>query len=126
MRFLLDTTFAIDFLRGDTDAVDRFAAIFEAGDVPCVNEVVLCELAVVIGPAELAGFGAFVRAVSFVQPGPDAAIIAGEWRSRARERGRVLSISDALIAAAAQGLDAPVMTRSRRGFELTPAVVSTY
>ena len=68
---------------------------------------------------------ALMAAVEFVQPGPDAAERAGRWRQEARRRGRVLSLSDALIAAAAEG-DATVLTRNLRDFDLTPVRVETY
>ena len=126
MRYLLDTTFAIDYLRNDAACVARFARLFEEGDEPYVNEVVLCELAVGGGPTDDPKFLAFVRAVSFVQPGPDIALQAGVWRRDARRRGRTLSLSDSLIAAAAHGLSAPVLTRNVRDFLLAPIQVEMY
>lgn len=126
MRYLLDTTFAIDYLRDDPACVSRFARFFEEGDEPYVNEVVLCELAVGAPATDDPRFLAFVRAVSFVQPGPDAALQVGVWRRDARRRGRTLSLSDALIAAAADGLGAPVLTRNGRDFLLAPIRVETY
>ena len=67
-----------------------------------------------------------VRAVSFVQPGPEHALQAGVWRRHARRKGRTLSLSDALIAAAADGLGAVVLTRNLRDFALTPVVARAY
>jgi predicted nucleic acid-binding protein len=126
VRYLLDTTFGIDFLRGDAAAVDRFEQLFEQGDEPYVNDVVLCELAVGSRAVDDPVFEAFIRAIAFVQPGPDAALSAGSWRAEARRRGLTLSLSDALIAAAAMSLEATVLTRNLRDFGLTPATVSAY
>ncbi len=126
MRYLLDTSFAIDFLRGEPAALQRFARLFEDGDEPYMNDVVLCELAVGQRRTDDPSFVAFVRAVSFVQPGPDAAIQAGVWRRVARQGGRTLNLADALIAAAADGLGAPVLTRNERDFALTPVRVEGY
>ena len=126
MRYMLDTTFAIDYLRADPASVARFARLFEDGDEPYVNEVVLCELSVGVPATDDPAFIAFVRAVSFVQPGPEAALQAGVWRRNARRRGRTLSLSDALIAAAAHGLGATVLTRNGRDFELAPVTVNAY
>lgn len=126
MRYMLDTTFAVDYLRDDPDCVARFARLFEDGDEPYVNEVVLCELAVGVRATDDPRFLAFVRAVSFVQPGPDVALQAGVWRREARRRGRTLSLSDSLIAAAADGLGGPVLTRNGRDFLLAPIRVETY
>jgi len=126
MRYVLDTSFAIDYLRGDPLCIARFAQFFEDGDEPYVNEVILCELAVGMPATDDPLFVAFVRAVSYLQPGPDAAIQAGIWRRDARRRGRTLSLSDALIAAAADSLGGRVVTRNVRDFALTPVPIGTY
>ncbi len=126
MRYMLDTSFVIDLLRGDRAATDRFAQLFEDGDEPYVNEVVLCELAVGLVSTADPGFQAFVRAAAFVQPPPEAAIEAGVWRRAARKRGRTLNLADALIAAASASLGATLITRNRRDFELTPVAVVAY
>lgn len=123
---MLDTNFVIDLLRGDRAASDRFGRLFEDGDEPYVNEVVLCELAVGLPSAGDPAFRAFVRAAAFVQPPPEAAIDAGTWRRAARDQGRTLNLADALIAAASVSLGATLITRDRRDFELTPVVMETY
>jgi len=126
LRYLLDTSFAIDYLRGTSAATRRFASVFADGDDPYVNEVVLSELAVGVDGADDPAFAAFVRALSFVQPPPEAAIRAGQWRRAASRQGRTLDLADALIAAAADALDAPILTRNRRDFALTPVEIEDY
>lgn len=126
MRYLLDTTFAIDYLRGNDAAISRFARFFEDGDEPYVNDVVLCELAVGERSATESPFRAFVRAVSFAQPGPEFALQAGAWRRAARSAGRTLHLADSLIAATADALGAAVVTRNERDFALTPVRIETY
>jgi Predicted nucleic acid-binding protein, contains PIN domain len=123
---MLDTSFAIDYLRGETASLKRFAQLFEEGDEPYVNEVILCELAVGSSTTDDPVFAGFVRAVSFLQPAADAALQAGVWRRDARRRGRTLSLSVSLIAAAADSLGATVLTRNVRDFALTPVSVSSY
>ncbi len=124
-RYVLDTSFVIDHLRGDPAAIERFDRIFVEGDQALVNEVVACEAWTGAPIAGDPALRALMAAVEFVQPGPDAAERAGRWRQEARRRGRVLSLSDALIAAAAEG-DATVLTRNLRDFDLTPVRVETY
>lgn len=124
-RYVLDASFVIDHLRADPAAVARFDRLFEDGDQPVINEVVACEAwtgASLLGDPALR---ALMNAVQFVQPGPGSAERAGRWRQEARARGRVLTLADALIAAAAEG-DSVVLTRNVRDFALTPVRVETY
>lgn len=126
MRELLDTTFVIDYLRGLPEAVARFARMFEEGVEPLVTEVVVCEVRTGLRDDDAAWLDAFLEPVEFVQPGPESALLAGAWRATARRRGFQLSLPDALIAAAAHDLDAAVLTRNARDFQLTPVRVVTY
>lgn len=126
MRYLLDTTFVIDLLRGQPVARSRFARMFEDGDTLFVNEVVVCEAATGARSETIDALVAIVRPLEFVQAGPDSALAAGRWRAEARRRGVTLSLPDALIAAAAFALDATVLTRNARDFSLTPVPVEAY
>lgn len=125
MNYFLDAAFAIDYLRNDPAAIDRFDRLFTAGDDLFVNEVVICELATGMGDDDPV-VTAFLRALEFVQPGRESALAAGRWRAEARRRGRTLSLSDALIAAAADSVGATLLTRNVRDFALTPVLVETY
>jgi predicted nucleic acid-binding protein len=125
MRYLLDATFAIDFLRGLPEARARLEGMLEAGDVPCINEVVACEVATGTPETDRA-FISFMRLVEFVHPGPNAAVTAGRWRGELRRRGITLSVPDALIAAAANTLEAPLLTSNVRDFEQLPINVEAY
>ena len=126
MRYLLDSTFAIDFLRARPHATDRMWRLVAGGDDPFISDVVLCELATGVRPAEMQELDRFVRGVEFVQPGPEVARQAGVWRGEARSRGKTLSVPDALIAATADALGAAVLTRNVWDFALTPVPVETY
>jgi predicted nucleic acid-binding protein len=126
VRYLLDTTFAIDYLRVRDDAIQRMRELIERGDEPFINDIVVCELASGARPADERGLDALIRAVEFVQPGPDVARLAGRWRGEARARGLTLSLPDALIAATADALGATVLTRNERDFALTPVAVEGY
>ena len=126
MRYLLDTTFLIDHLRGDPAAVQRFAKLFEDGDEPLVNDVVVCELATGARREPDPDVLALLQAIEFIQPGPDSALLAGGWRREARAGGRTLSLADALIAAAAHAEDAVVLSRNVRDLSLAPVRVEAY
>jgi len=126
VRLLLDSAFVIDHMRGLPAAVERYRELFEAGDEPIVNEIVVCEVRAGTRRADLPSLHAFFEPVEFIQPGPDAAQIAGAWREQARRRGFHLSLADALVASAANAVEAAVLTRNVRDFALTPVRVETY
>ena len=126
MRYLLDTTFAIDYLRLRDDAIRRMRDLIERGDQPFMNDIVVCELAAGARLADERGLDALIMAVEFVQPGPNVARLAGRWRGEARARGLTLSLPDALIAATADELGAILITRNVRDFTLTSVLVEGY
>jgi predicted nucleic acid-binding protein len=125
-RLFLDSTFVIDHLRGDPAAVDRWARVFEIGETPFIGEVTVCEVRTGLRESDEPYLVAFLEPIEFVQPGPIQAITAGRWRASARARGWTLSLPDALVAAAADSLDAAVLTRNTRDFALTPVRVEIY
>lgn len=126
MRYLLDTTFAIDFLRNQAAALDRLERLFSNADEAFVSDIVVCELATGARASDEPGLAAFIRAVEFVQPGPEVAELAGRWRGQARRRGLTISVPDALIAATADALGATLITGNVRDFELLPVPVEGY
>ena len=126
MRYLLDSTFLIDYLRGEQAARSQFRSMFEDGDEPLVNEVVVCEVASGTPTQPDPDLTALLEPVEFVQPGPGAPLLAGQWRIDARRRGHRLSLADALIAVAAHDADAAVLTRNVRDFAHLPVIVETY
>jgi len=126
MRLLLDSTFLIDYLRGDEDATNRFERFWIDGDELMVNEVVVAEAWSGGREGEAARLRAMLDPVEFIQPGIEVARTAGQWRAIVRARGGALSLADALIAATADAASAAVLTRNIRDFSLTPVRVETY
>jgi predicted nucleic acid-binding protein len=126
VRILADSAFVIDYLRGVQAAEARWEAVFAEGDEPVVNQIVVCEVSAGLLERDQPRFSAFLEPVEFIQPGPDAALLAGRWRSAARAAGWTLGLADALIAAAAYTDNAAVLTRNTRDFALTPVRLVTY
>jgi predicted nucleic acid-binding protein len=122
----LDSSFLIDHLMGQMPAVERWTRLFADGDQPFINEIVICEVRTGLRPEEEIHLRTLVEPVEFVQPGPEAALLAGRWRHDLARKGFTLSLADALIAATASSLDAAILTRNVRHFELTPVPIETY
>jgi predicted nucleic acid-binding protein len=126
VRYVLDTTFIIDHLRGVPEAVDRFRRLYEDGDEPIVTEIVTTEAWSGAQPNGNEALERLLRYLEYVHPGPATARLAGTWRADARRRGRTLSLPDALIAATAHELAAAVLTRNVRDYALTPVRLEPY
>ena len=125
-RYLLDTTFLIDHLRGSPDAVQRFREMNESGDESIVTDITVTELWSGRRPGSGPEIERFLRYIEYVHPGPETARLAGIWRAEAREKGRTSGTPDALIAATAVDQDAAVLTRNTRDFALMPVRVESY
>lgn len=126
MRYMLDSTFLIDHLRAEPAALSRLEAMYVAGDDPVVTSVTSAEVWSGPRPGTSPATEQFLHFIEYVHAGPEAARLAGEWRAGARLAGRTLDLGDALIAACAYQLDATVLTRNVRDFELTPVRIETY
>jgi hypothetical protein len=125
-RYVLDSTFLIDHLRGEPAAVARFREMNETGDESIVTDITAAELWSGRRRGTEYEIDTFLRYIEYVHPGPVTARLAGTWRAEARESGRTLDLPDALIAATAFDLEAAVLTRNVRDFELTPVRIETY
>jgi len=125
-RYLLDSTFLIDHLRGSPDAVRRLREMNASGDDPIVTDITVTELWSGRRPGSEPEIERFLRYIEFVHPGLETARLAGVWRAEAREKGRTIGTPDALIAASAVDLGATVLTRNVRDFERMPVRVETY
>lgn len=126
VKLLLDSAFVIDLLNGLPAAIARQARMYEAGDDPLINEIVVCEVRAGLRGEGVERLERLLGPIEFIQPGQETALMAGGWREEARARGRHLSLAAALIAAAAHHTDATVLTRNVRDFALTPVRVETY
>ena len=126
MRFLLDTAFLIDHMRGDAGARRRMADLWANATAIYVSEIVVCELMAGLAAADVPSGEALLRPLEFIQPGPESALAAGRWRAEARRQGRVLSLADSLIAAAAEAAGATIPTRNLSDFSLTLVAVEGY
>lgn len=126
MRVMLDSAFVIDVLAGVPAAARRQRQLFDEDDEPFVNEIVVCEVRAGLRDIDAEELQTLLEPIEFIQPGRETAMLAGQWRRVAHERGYNLSLPDALIAAAADAVGAAVLTRNVKDFALTPVRVETY
>ena len=88
MRLMLDSVFLIDVLAGEPAATGRQRRIFEEGDEPFVNEIVVCEVRAGLRGEDVPELDALLEPIEFIQPGPESAMRAGAWRRLAHLRER--------------------------------------
>jgi predicted nucleic acid-binding protein len=96
MRLLVDAAFVIDYLKDDPGAVSCWAEVFGRGDDPVISEIVVCDVRACLRDRDVAASAAFIEPVEFIQPGPEHALLVGQWRASARAMGRSLSLADSL------------------------------
>jgi predicted nucleic acid-binding protein len=120
---LLDSTVVIDVLKDRPSTVARFLALEPAGDIPHVCAVTVEEVTSGLHANERERASALFAGLSVAPLGMAEGRLAGWWRRRYRGRGRTLSQSDALIAAAAAGASARLATGNPKDFPMSEITV---
>ena len=123
---LLDTTVAIDHLRGDQAAVDLLRRLVEDDETLAASEVVRFELVAGVRDDELPALERFFSAVSWVAAGEDVARAAGELVRKHRRAHSGIDDTDYLIAATALLLEAELLTTNVRHFPMLPGLQPPY
>lgn len=117
MRYLLDSTVLIDFLRGRPVA-GRVMALHDAGDVPCTTGINVEEIVRGLRPSERATAERLFRGLVILPIGRREGWQAGEWRRDHASRGTTLAQADCLIAAAAVTARATLATGNPADFPM--------
>jgi predicted nucleic acid-binding protein len=123
---LLDTTVAVDHLRGDQAAVDLLRELVENDEPLAASEVVRFELVAGVRDDELPALEQFFAAVSWVGVGEDVARAAGELARKHRRAHSGIDDADYLIAATALLLEADLLTTNVRHFPMLPDLRPPY
>jgi predicted nucleic acid-binding protein len=113
---LLDTTVLIDYLKGRPGAVSRVERMEASGDVPYTCAVSVEEVSRGLRSHEEHDLVTLLAGLEVAPLGVPEGRLAGFWRRTAAKRGRTSSQSDALIAAAAVGVEARLATGNPRDF----------
>lgn len=123
---LLDTSVAIDHLRGLQPAVDLLSALIEAEELLLASEVVRFELLAGVRKGEIEALEQFFSALSWVPVGEEVSRDAGELAQRHRRSHSGIDDADYLIAATALLLEADLLTTNARHFPMLVGLESAY
>jgi predicted nucleic acid-binding protein len=123
---LLDTSVAIDHLRGAPPAVDLLNGLIEAEESLLASEVVRFELLAGVREKETEALEQFFSALSWVPVGEEVARAAGSLAQRHRRAHSGIDDADYLIAATALLLDAELLTTNVRHFPMIAELEAAY
>lgn len=115
---LLDTSVAVDHLRGEVPAVDLLGALVEAEEPLLASEVVRFELLAGVRDEEVEALERFFSALSWVPVGEEVARAAGALAQHHGRSHSGIGDADYLIAATALLLEAELLTTNVRHFPM--------
>jgi predicted nucleic acid-binding protein len=122
---LIDTTIAIDHLRGESAASELLATLIDDGEDLVSSELVRFELLAGVRDKELPALEDFLSALHWAEVTEDIARVGGRLARRYRKSHSGIGSVDYLIAATAIVIDADLLTTNVRHFpmfnRLTPA-----
>ena len=123
---LLDSSVAVDYLRGREDAVTVFESALSNAEWIGASEIVRFEVLAGVRPHEAAAVETFFALLGWV--GVDETISRRAAALARQHRPAFGGIEDAdyLIAATALELDAPLLTANARHFPMLPGLVAAY
>lgn len=123
---LLDTSVAVDHLRGATPAVDLLRRLIIEDESVAASEIVRFELLAGVRANELEELERFFSALSWVQVDEDISRTAGLLARRHRDAHSGIDDADYLIAATAIVLDAELVTVNVRHFPMLAGLKPAY
>ena len=97
---LIDTTIAVDHLRGASPAVDLLTALIDNGDDLLASELVRFELLAGIRDKDLVAVEEFCSALRWVEVTEDVARVAGQLARRHRKSHSGIGAVDLRVPAA--------------------------
>ena len=123
---LLDTSVAIDHLRGAEPAVELLTGLVEADEQLLASEVVRFELLAGVRDHEVEVLELFFSALSWVPVGEEVARSAAALAREHRRAHSGIDDADYLIAATALLLDAELLTTNVRHFPMLEGLSPAY
>lgn len=123
---LLDTTVAIDHLRGEPAAVAILRELIEEGESIVASEIVRFELLVGVRPDEFDALEEFFSALAWVPIDEGVTRVAGSVARKYRKTHSGIDDVDYLIAGTTIVLDADLLTTNVRHFPMLAGLRSAY
>lgn len=123
---LLDTSVAIDHLRGSPPAVGLLSGLIDAEESLLASEIVRFELLAGVRGKEAEALEQFFSAVSWVPVREEVARVAASLAQRHRRAHSGIDDADYLIAATALLLDADLLTINVRHFPMIAGLEPAY
>lgn len=123
---VIDTTVAIDHLRGHEQAAALLERLIGDGETLAASEVVRFELLAGVREAEIAKLERFFSVISWVPVSEQVTRTAGELARRFRGSFSGIDDADYLIAATALLLEGRLLTTNVRHFPMVPGLEVAY
>lgn len=123
---LLDTSVAIDHLRGSSPAIDLLSGLIDAEESLLASEIVRFELLAGVREKEIEVLERFFSAISWVPVGEEVTRAAASLAQRHRRAHSGIDDADYLIAATALLLDAELLTTNARHFPMITGLEPAY
>lgn len=114
----LDTTVLIDYLRGDAVVVERIQALAERSSQPWVCAINVEEIWRGVRPGEEDAVKGLIAGLRLAPLGAAEGARAGRWRREYSGKGVTLEQADCLVAAAAVGVGARLVTANVKDFPM--------
>lgn len=123
---LIDTTVAVDHLRGAEPAVALLTGLVQEGETLIAGELVRFELLAGVRPSEIDAFEQFCSSLVWLAVDEDIARTAGSLARKHRKAHSGIDDIDYLIAATAIVFDADLLTTNVRHFPMLPDLSPPY
>jgi predicted nucleic acid-binding protein len=122
---LIDTTVAVDHLRGVESAVELMTTLTEKDEI-FASELVRFELLAGVLPSEINAFEQFCSSLPWIPVDEDVARAGGSLARKYRKSHSGIDDVDYLIAATAITCDADLLTTNIRHFPMFPDLAPPY
>lgn len=123
---LIDTTIAVDHLRGMPAATDLLTELISGGETLVASEVTRFELLAGVRKSEGEALEAFFSSLAWAPIDEEVSRAAGSLAQRLRRSHTGIDDADYLIAATALVLEADLLTTNVRHFPMIEGLRSPY